>query len=76
MDIFCRMEDMSKIDPMTFTPFGTGPRSCIAKRLALLEIKLACCKILQNFILKPCENTPVSFILNLKLSHLCGRLKF
>ena len=51
---------MSKIDPMTFTPFGAGPRNCIAMRMALLEVKLACCKILQNFILEPCEDTPVS----------------
>ena len=50
---------MSKIDPIVFQPFGAGPRNCIAMRLALLEIKYAFCKILLDYKLEMCEDTPV-----------------
>nr|XP_039265290.1 cytochrome P450 3A5-like [Styela clava] len=53
-----RMQDMSQIDPMVYQPFGAGPRNCIGMRFALLEIKLSLAKILQNFTIKPTENTP------------------
>jgi len=54
------MEDMSKIDPMIFQPFGVGPRNCIGMRFALVEVKMAICKILLNFRLDTTEDTPVS----------------
>ncbi|XP_026690465.2 cytochrome P450 CYP3-like member 1 [Ciona intestinalis] len=53
-----RMEDMRSIDPMIFQPFGGGPRGCIGMRFAVLEIKLAVAKILHDFNLDVCENTP------------------
>ena len=55
-----RFEDMSKIDPMVFQPFGAGPRNCIGMRLAIVEVKMAVAKILQKFELGMCEDTPVS----------------
>ena len=54
-----RMEDMSKIDPLVFQPFGVGPRNCIGMRFALMEIKMAICKLLLTFQLDPAEDTPV-----------------
>ena len=54
------MEDMDSIDPMTFTPFGAGPRNCIAMRFAQLEVKVAMCKLLLEFDLDVCDDTPVS----------------
>ena len=51
---------MSKIDPIIYQPFGAGPRICIGQRFAILEIKMAICKLLLNFALSPCEDTPVS----------------
>ncbi|XP_076810022.1 cytochrome P450 3A5-like isoform X2 [Clavelina lepadiformis] len=53
-----RMEDMSKIDPMVFQPFGGGPRNCIGMRFAMMEIKMAICKILKEFELDVCDDTP------------------
>jgi len=60
--VFCvfRMEDMSKIDPIIFQPFGVGPRSCIAMRFAQMEVKMAISKILLNFRLDVADDTPVS----------------
>jgi len=56
------MADMSKIDPVIFQPFGVGPRNCIAMRFALLEVKYAFCKLLRNYKLELCEDTPVSLL--------------
>jgi len=53
-----RMEDMSKIDPMVFQPFGGGPRNCIGIRLAMIIIKLATAQILLKFRLEPTASTP------------------
>jgi len=55
----CRMEDMSKIDPIIFQPFGAGPRACIAMRFAIMEVKMAICKILLSFRLDVANDTPV-----------------
>ena len=53
-----RMADMSKVDPIVFQPFGAGPRNCVGMRFALLEIKVAFCKILQKFKFDVCSDTP------------------
>nr|CAB3235838.1 cytochrome P450 CYP3-like member 3 [Phallusia mammillata] len=53
-----RMEDMSKIDPIIFQPFGAGPRNCIGMRFALIEMKMAISKILLNFEVDMCPDTP------------------
>ena len=53
-----RMADMSKIDPIIFQPFGAGPRNCVGMRFALLEIKVAVCKMLKEFRFDVCPDTP------------------
>lgn len=53
-----RMADMSQIDPLTFQPFGAGPRNCIGLRFAQLEIKLTFCKLLHKFSIEPSVDTP------------------
>ena len=65
---FYRFEDMSKIDPIVYQPFGAGPRICIGQRFAILEIKMAICKLLMNFELSTCEDTPVRVIANFHFS--------
>lgn len=57
------MRNMNDIDVMTFQPFGAGPRNCIAFRFALMEVKMAICKLLQHFTLEPTETTQVSEII-------------
>ena len=53
-----RMADMTKIDPIVFLPFGADPRKCVGMRFALLEIKVAFCKMLQKFKFDVCADTP------------------
>lgn len=45
-------------DSSTFTPFGSGPRICIAHRFAMLEVKLVIVHLLRLSRLLPSEKTP------------------
>ncbi|XP_041504190.1 cytochrome P450 3A13-like [Microtus oregoni] len=52
-------ENKDRINPCTYLPFGYGPRNCIGMRFALINVKLAIVKILQNFSVLPCEETEI-----------------
>lgn len=41
----------------SFTPFGSGPRSCVAQRFALVEMKVVLTKILSKYRIVKCTET-------------------
>ncbi|XP_035577947.1 cytochrome P450 3A12-like [Zalophus californianus] len=57
-------KNKDNINPYTYLPFGTGPRSCLGMRFAIMNMKLALVRVLQNFSFKPCEETQIPLKLN------------
>ncbi|XP_020833445.1 cytochrome P450 3A9-like [Phascolarctos cinereus] len=58
-------ENKESINPYVYLPFGTGPRNCLGMRFALMNMKVATCRLLQEFSFRTCKETQVP----LKLSN-------
>jgi cytochrome P450 family 9 len=59
-------ENKSKMHPYTYIPFGTGPRSCIGSRFALMETKVLFFHLLSSFEIVPVEKTQIPIRLSKK----------
>lgn len=55
-------ENKQNIKPYAYQPFGIGPRSCIASRFAIMEIKLVFFHLLSKFELVPVEKTRIPLV--------------
>ncbi|XP_026752919.2 cytochrome P450 9e2 isoform X2 [Galleria mellonella] len=50
-------ENKHKIQPLSYMPFGLGPRNCIGSRFALCEVKVMLYQLLQHMEVTSCEKT-------------------
>ncbi|XP_060116484.1 cytochrome P450 3A9-like [Heteronotia binoei] len=57
-------ENRENINPYTYLPFGAGPRNCIGMRFALVTMKVAIVRLLQQFSFRTCKETPIPLELN------------
>lgn len=57
-------ENRASIHSVSWLPFGNGPRSCIGMRLALMEVKFALVRMLQEFTFETCAETEIPPVLN------------
>ncbi|XP_065289681.1 cytochrome P450 3A8-like [Dermacentor albipictus] len=50
--------------PAAYVPFGLGPRECIGRRFALLELKMVLTKLVTTYVFSVCKETddPLKFI--------------
>ncbi|EAT39035.1 AAEL009122-PA [Aedes aegypti] len=55
-DRFAPEECVSR-NPLTFIPFGEGPRMCVAARLGVLQTKIGLATLLMNFRFSRCKNS-------------------
>ncbi|XP_075213867.1 uncharacterized protein LOC142320078 [Lycorma delicatula] len=69
-----RFEDMDAIPKGAFFPFGSGPRICIAMRLAMLEMKIILATLLLNYTITLSKKTklPLKIMKNSFLNHVDG----
>ncbi|XP_050513923.1 cytochrome P450 6k1-like [Diabrotica virgifera virgifera] len=54
-----RFFNKSNVEGINFLPFGAGPRACIGERFGMIISKLFVASILLEYMIEPCETTPI-----------------
>nr|XP_017014475.2 probable cytochrome P450 12b2, mitochondrial [Drosophila takahashii] len=62
-------------NPFVYLPFGFGPRTCIGKRIAELEIETLLVRLLRNYKVSWLPETPLQYESTIILSP-CGDIRF
>ncbi|XP_017149626.1 probable cytochrome P450 12b2, mitochondrial [Drosophila miranda] len=62
-------------NPFVYLPFGFGPRTCIGKRIAELEIETLLVRLLRRYHVSWLPNTPLQYESTIILSP-CGDIRF
>ncbi|KAJ8683698.1 hypothetical protein QAD02_019490 [Eretmocerus hayati] len=57
-------ENKGSIVPMSYFPFGKGPRNCVGGRLGMIQIKLALIKVLSKYEISHCKDTVDPIVLD------------
>lgn len=52
-------ENLPKITPFTFIPFGQGQRSCVGRRFGVMQSKIGIAKLIANFEFDVCDKTSI-----------------
>ncbi|XP_017125709.1 probable cytochrome P450 9h1 [Drosophila elegans] len=61
-----RFSEDRRVESSVFLPFGVGPRNCIGKRMALMEIKCIVYQLVLNFRLLPAAKTTRNMLENIR----------
>ncbi|KAH8292950.1 hypothetical protein KR018_008157, partial [Drosophila ironensis] len=62
-------------NPFVYLPFGFGPRTCIGKRIAELEIETLLVRLLRSYHISWLPEKPLQYESNIILSP-CGDIRF
>ncbi|NP_001352872.1 cytochrome P450-6a17-like [Lucilia cuprina] len=60
-------EEVAARHPMTWLPFGAGPRNCIGLRFGKMQTYVGLVSVLKNYKFTLCDKTPIPIGLNVQL---------
>lgn len=65
-------ENLDKIVPCSYMPFGVGPRTCLGSHFGTLQVKVAIVRLLSRYRLMCSESTPKTLTYRKNAFTLCS----